>query len=529
MRQWFLNFILLVFSWGMCGCEQEEYFGKKDTAEGRDIHFSIGFAPMTRVNTDLAFDCSWEKGDEIGIFAVKAGEPLKKLGNYIHNARLFYDGEQWNYAQEKFLMWPEDVNELTFYAYYPYKENITIDMTKEDPFETIMGNWTVDTDLSGDRYTNNDLMTGEASADGSTITFVMNHRMALMVAELPSVTYNFTNEVSPELPSYSVSLREVKFSIGEQVIIPYYDKETTTYRVLVNPTKKVEQIGGSFISSVDNGLKKYSIDATKLKAGEYIYCEIDGGLQTVDHELKVGDLIYSNGALASVDDNAPVSDDCVGVVYFVGNPMPSVLYPFTEDNEFTYSERQDALLRDHPGCTHGLVLGLKENTNIVFGEKDEIRVWYRTEFAERNSYIDLSPMGWDGSASTGTLNGTSRDQRLGYNHTEVIKKYAEAKNKSLLVNSLNNYNLVAPSISSGWFIPSVGDLRAMVTNWETMNTQLGKITGSDGLKNDMYYWSSTERNNTSIFGVQLTSSGSTKVDGLKYDRPGVSSRYVFAF
>lgn len=47
-----------------------------------------------------------------------------------------------------------------FYAYYPYKENITIDMTKEDPFETIVGNWTVDTDLSGDRYTNNDLMTG---------------------------------------------------------------------------------------------------------------------------------------------------------------------------------------------------------------------------------------------------------------------------------------------------------------------------------------------------------------------------------
>ena len=143
------------------------------------------------------------------------------------------------------------------------------------------------------------------------------------------------------------TVRDVQY-LSKELGIPYYDKETTTYRVLVNPTKKVEQIGGSFISSVDNGLKKYSIDATKLKAGEYIYCEIDGGLQTVDHELKVGDLIYSNGALASVDDNAPVSDDCVGVVYFVGNPMPSVLYPFTEDNEFTYSERQDALLRAVP-------------------------------------------------------------------------------------------------------------------------------------------------------------------------------------
>ena len=478
---------------------------------------------VSRAVTDVTYKTTFSDGDAIGIFAVNSDKEV-----FIKNVLATYNDGIWGIDGGR-LSCTEDLETVTFYAYYPYKENITIDMTKEDPFETIVGNWTVDTDLSGDRYTNNDLMTGEASADGSTITFVMNHRMALMVAELPSVTYNFTNEVSPELPSYSVSLREVKFSIGEQVIIPYYDKETTTYRVLVNPTKKVEQIGGSFISSVDNGLKKYSIDATKLKAGEYIYCEIDGGLQTVDHELKVGDLIYSNGALASVDDNAPVSDDCVGVVYFVGNPMPSVLYPFTEDNEFTYSERQDALLRDHPGCTHGLVLGLKENTNIVFGEKDEIRVWYRTEFAERNSYIDLSPMGWDGSASTGTLNGTSRDQRLGYNHTEVIKKYAEAKNKSLLVNSLNNYNLVAPSISSGWFIPSVGDLRARVTNWETMNTQLGKITGSDGLKNDMYYWSSTERNNTSIFGVQLTSSGSTKVDGLKYDRPGVSSRYVFAF
>ena len=286
---------------------------------------------VSRAVTDVTYKTTFSDGDAIGIFAVNSDKEV-----FIKNVLATYNDGIWGIDGGR-LSCTEDLETVTFYAYYPYKENITIDMTKEDPFETIVGNWTVDTDLSGDRYTNNDLMTGEASADGSTITFVMNHRMALMVAELPSVTYNFTNEVSPELPSYSVSLREVKFSIGEQVIIPYYDKETTTYRVLVNPTKKVEQIGGSFISSVDNGLKKYSIDATKLKAGEYIYCEIDGGLQTVDHELKVGDLIYSNGALASVDDNAPVSDDCVGVVYFVGNPMPSVLYPFTEDKEFTYS------------------------------------------------------------------------------------------------------------------------------------------------------------------------------------------------
>ena len=31
----------------------------------------------------------------------------------------------------------------------------------------------------------------------------------------------------------------------------------------------------------------------------------------MDHELKVGDLIFSNGALSSVDDIAPVCDDSV--------------------------------------------------------------------------------------------------------------------------------------------------------------------------------------------------------------------------
>lgn len=478
---------------------------------------------VSRAVTDATYKTTFSDGDKIGIFAVNGDKEV-----FIKNVQATYNAGTWGIDGGR-LSCTEDLETVVFYAYYPYKENITLDVTKEDPFETVVQNWIVGTDLGGDKYTNNDLMTGEASADGSTVTFVMNHRMALVIAELPSVTYNFTNEVSPELASYSVSLRDVKFSIGEQVISPYYDRETTTYRILVNPTANVETIRGSFISSVDNGLKKYSIDATELKAGEYIYCEVDGGLQTVEHELKVGDLVYSNGALASVDDNAPISDDCVGVVYFVGNPMPSALYPFTEGNEFTYSESQDALLRDHPGCIHGLVLGLKENSNITFGEKDEIRVWYRTEFAERNSYIDLSPMGWDGTASTGTLNGTARDQRLGYNHTEVIKKYAEAKEKSLLTNSLESYSLAAPTISSGWFIPSVGDLRTMVASWETVNIQLSKVSGSDELKNDIYYWSSTERNNTSIFGVQLTGSGSTKVDGLKYDRAGVSSRYVFAF
>ncbi len=207
MRQWFLNFILLVFSWGMCGCEQEEYFGKKDTAEGRDIHFSIGFAPMTRVNTDLAFDCSWEKGDEIGIFAVKAGEPLKKLGNYIHNARLFYDGEQWNYAQEKFLMWPEDVNELTFYAYYPYDDNSGYPELV-NPTRIVKQVSMVQNDKSGERleYNVSDCLTAQASAEtGSKVELNFSHLLSLIqLTVLPG------NNTAEKTEGLEVMLEDVK-------------------------------------------------------------------------------------------------------------------------------------------------------------------------------------------------------------------------------------------------------------------------------------------------------------------------------
>ena len=519
---------VLIGVFTMVACSQNEELNLTENnnfLEIQVIESSIQSYVASRAITDATYKTTFTDGDKIGIFAINGNNEV-----FIKNVQATYNAGVWGIDGGR-LSCTEDLETVTFYAYYPYKEGIVLDATKDDPFENVVKGWVVESDLSGEKYTNSDLMTGKATATQNMVTFVMEHRMALVVAELPSVTYNFVNDVTPKLTSYSVALQDVKFTVGEQVITPYYDKESTTYRILVNPAVGIETIKGSFISSIDNGLKKYSVDATQLEAGKYTYCEVDGGIQTVDYELKVGDLVYSNGALASVDNTSSViSDNCVGVVYYVGNPMPSVLYPFADDNSSaTYSAEQDVLLREHPSCTHGLVVGLKENANIAFGEKEEIRVWFRTAFEQRNSYIDLSPMGWDGTSSTGTLNNTIRDQRLGYNHTEVIKKYAEAKEKSLLVNSLKNYSLMAPEFSSGWFIPSVGDLRAMITNWETINTRLTAVTGSDALLNDMYYWSSTERNNTSMFGVQLTNSGSTKVDGLKYDRTGVNSRYVFAF
>lgn len=109
---------------------------------GGDIRFEIGFAPqgggtmnastdgsdvpLTRVATDALFNSTWEDGDEIGVFAVKAGEPLAASGNYIHNAKLTYSSATGTWVQAEPLYWPtkaENITALDFYAYYPYDAN----------------------------------------------------------------------------------------------------------------------------------------------------------------------------------------------------------------------------------------------------------------------------------------------------------------------------------------------------------------------------------------------------------------------
>ncbi len=522
---------VFIGSFVMAACSQSEELSPTatdGTLKIRVIDSTFQGSAASRANTNSEYVTTFSNGDKIGIFAVANQEA------FIENTRAEYNNGTW-VIETGDLPCSEDLSTVTFYAYYPYQESIAFDATKSDPFENVVKEWTVKSDLSGDNYTTSDLMTGAASADGATVTFVMQHRMALVVAELPSITYNFTN-TDVTLSPYSVALQDVKFTIGEQEYTPYYDKETVTYRLLVNSSEEIATIAGSFTSPKDNKAKNYSIDATKLTAGEYIYCEVDGGPQTVDYELKVGDLVYSNGALASVDNPAAVSKDCAGVVYFVGNPMPSMRYSKDEAKpDYTFSENQDALLRNHPACTHGLVLGLKEHADVKFvgsGGRGYIHEWYHASFADAASYICASAFVWNPDKSQYEVNNTFRDLSLGYNHTEVMKIYSENEGRILsILTLLDAYSLPAPELSSGWFIPSVGDLKeVLVTNRDIITVQLGKV-GADALA-EKYYWSSTERDGTSIYGVQyLVDSKKTNISGINENKSTevVNARFAFAF
>ncbi|MCD8172063.1 MAG: fimbrillin family protein [Alistipes sp.] len=86
---------------------------------GEPIKFEIGFAPMTRVATDGQYNCAWEEGNEIGIFA-NFITVLYPTGNPIHNAKLTYSDGEWTGD----IYWPTDITSpMFFFAYYPYDDN----------------------------------------------------------------------------------------------------------------------------------------------------------------------------------------------------------------------------------------------------------------------------------------------------------------------------------------------------------------------------------------------------------------------
>lgn len=182
----------------LTACSKDEVSGKPDGigTESGDIRFEIGFPPpvataeadlpQTRVTTDSQFKSTWEDGDEIGVFAVASGTALSATasGNYIHNAKLTYNGSSWTQAEP--LYWPriaENIPELDFYAYYPY------DASAADP-TAIAFNVKIDQngETSGkSNYNLSDLLTAKSAgnAKGSAVQLTFTHALAMVEVAIP--------------------------------------------------------------------------------------------------------------------------------------------------------------------------------------------------------------------------------------------------------------------------------------------------------------------------------------------------------
>lgn len=176
--------------------------------------------------------------------------------------------------------------------------------------------------------------------------------------------------------------------------------------------------------------------------------------------------------------------DCIGIVYWV--PTATDLL---ESHKFTW-------LEDYSTCTHGLVVGLKVKQSS----------W--GTYGETTNITD--------SNTDGIFRGYSNTQRLVSERSSyaIVSAY----------NSLSGVTLPLGK-TSGWYVPSVGELKMLCQAKSKVNTSLSTLDSTEPLSS-FTYWSSGENSPYDAWTVGMNT-GRVSIGLKRADRYYV--RLSFAF
>lgn len=397
---------------------------------------------------DENYKTTFVAGDVVGVYGVAGGQVVEGISNrkFTLNEKGVWEleGNPIEYDSELFKT-------ITFYAYYPYQDNVAFNPAVEDPFADFVANWQIAADQGGSKYTKSDLMTSTSQAEAGRlqgkVTFTMNHRMALAVFKMPKLVYDFTNG---GLDDYSLDVAPKELLINDVETTPYYDAASGTYMALVKPETNYS------ISCTYQGTQEKMINPTgSLAGGKAKMYTIKDKNNKLDYTLQIGDYFCADGNLVSVDAET-VPDNAIGVVCYVGNPQPHVTHPAN------YTEENDALYRDYPNCTHGVVLSLKNATHEGMTSK-------MFHSGKSGTYGDWfsSDEEWTGKFDNcNTANGSTAPENrypafLGYNNTTLLTMCYEGKGSPSTCDWAYNFlmsfrsEVGVPGSATPWYIPSI--------------------------------------------------------------------------
>lgn len=85
-----------------------------------------GESSISRAVTDMNYNTTFEIGDCIGLFAVKDNSIL----NEVNNLKVELTREGWLPITE--LQYDGTLKEATYYAYFPYREDLSINSVETD-------------------------------------------------------------------------------------------------------------------------------------------------------------------------------------------------------------------------------------------------------------------------------------------------------------------------------------------------------------------------------------------------------------
>ena len=279
----------------------------------------------------------------------------------------------------------------------------------------------------------------------------------------------------------------------------------------------------------------YDGSETEAKIGDYYYADgtwSDGGLRK----------LYADGKMEWAETTPqPMNDKtCIGIVFYTGR------------HETDRSDYTKPLSEDGPTIPNGKVNGyVVALTDVHDGSSDRLR-W---EYGPGNVYnkaIDASTskrdwQGYSNSLKFHEFVNKNENKEAGWEMKHFPAALAcETYGNRMLDEDGNDANgkydwqkpLAAPGNTSGWFLPSCGQLQYLYKNRSVLSARMTDVKNStptdcsykdeiEWFSTGMYYWSSTEysRYPYGAWDVDFSSGG-----GLSYykDRTG-DVRAVLAF
>lgn len=528
----------------MSSCSSNEFdFGGSDAGSKLQVSASI-HELQTR-----AHETSWDANDAIGVSDADKNTNVK----YVTTSG---DGK-FTSDNVIYLLGNESHN---FTAYYPYNESVTAEnkiITFDEPADYMYGtasatrqnpnaSFTFTHKMSELSFTVTDATSTNSSsakawtrADGNE-TSGSESTTASSTITLHDVVLNGTFDTSDGTVTAGDKKGDltISFTPGQKssFILPPQSFEGGNVKISVNHNGKT--FGGtlSLDETTEGNDIQYGLTINKENQQTALAISsktitgwtpvVKGNQDLAEKEaenvLEIGDFLLNDGSVVDKGyDLSKLTDSkkVVGVVYYVGNPQPSVLY------NGTYTEAQDILKAEAPEATHGLAIAIKNGNDgnvarMFANQKYNYSTWF-TDNETSNSYISTTI---NNTTSAGT-------QFLGYNNTAVIEKVGNNPTEGVetgssaftdILTAFRTANTVNSNCSK-WYLPSYAELKQIQDNYDAISTSITKASGSlkpfsdftinttnpkDKTKTtEKFYWSSDLRGDGSAWISPLCKTG----------------------
>lgn len=455
---WKLSCMALAMAAIVTGCNQNNELGTPAPSSEEDVLNVVATAndfvssDATSRVSETDYTTTFEEGDAIGVFVVRDGEAL------ISNMKMTLgaDGTTWAGENGAKLYYYKDAD---YIAYSPYTDGLSATSETEivNYFTTKLKGTTGQSTLAD--YQAADLMTASVAAAevtrGQNINFKFAHQMSMIEIKVPIRAYKTSGGYEYSAPlGLKVTMAE-ESATGKEFSLCIFGKETTgdagsevtkgIYRCIVAPSDAALNVEGEF---QDGSVPVYfpatggNLSVTP-KAGEYkgIDVKYDYGTYSAERDLQVGDYYYADGSIYPKKlGNAPKTG-CVGIIF---------------STETSVTDQAN-------NWSHGYVVSLFDTNDI------------NTKYSWSMVNEDITGLNlYEKTVDSFTSAFADYD---GYSATQAIlaaPSYSAAAYAA--VNAAVTYGKEIPSSTSGWYLPSIGQVALIINNLGVANgTQTSKM------------------------------------------------------